>query len=535
VSRGDFARDLGQAREIARATLRQELRRTRGATGAGRLGGLISSLLLYLFAGLLLAMSLARGMDPFTVAVVSTSAFMILVALFVVMEFATIVTGPDDLAFYAPLPVAPRAYVAAKIGVTCLFGLVFAVTYAIPSLILLPVLRVPLGLFLTQVWALLDGAVLSCLIVIALLGLAVRVVPYKRIRGVAAWLQFAVFIFFYGGFALFQRAVQGSAFAARIDPSPLLLLAPSAWAPSFLRLGSGWTAIAGSVLSVAVPVLLFAAATAIVAHAYGGKLAEAAIVTTRARGSARRAVRRASRLWRSPEERGISLLIGNLFRHDQQFRMGILMIIPVTILYVGLIVVVNRVPLLDPFTAAGRAGFSATILLYLAVGFFPVYVKNALSYSTDAEAAWLLFTSPADPLRIVAAARRFIVVFFIAPYLLLLAVMYAVMTGAVVHTAQHFAMIAVLVMIETDILLLFFPQMPFSRKPAAGRRSGAMLLRMLAGVVILVPILLIVTFIYPFSWGYWPMLALLAAVMVVVRVTGGRHAARKLAREEFLA
>ena len=71
-------------------------------------------------------MSLARGIDPFTVGLFSTTAFMLLVAVFVVMEFATIVTGPDDLSFYAPLPVPPVAYVSAKIGVTCLFGLAFA-------------------------------------------------------------------------------------------------------------------------------------------------------------------------------------------------------------------------------------------------------------------------------------------------------------------------------------------------------------------------------------------------------------------------
>lgn len=59
-------RNAGQAREIIRATLRQELRRSRGSSSArGKLGGLIALLVVYIFAGLLTAMSLALGIDPF--------------------------------------------------------------------------------------------------------------------------------------------------------------------------------------------------------------------------------------------------------------------------------------------------------------------------------------------------------------------------------------------------------------------------------------------------------------------------------------
>ncbi len=215
--------------------------------------------------------------------------------------------------------------------------------------------------------------------------------------------------------------------------------------------------------------------------------------------------------------------------------MGILTIIPITILYVGIIVLINRAPILDPFTPAGRAGFSATILLYLAVGFYPAYIKSALTYTNDAEASWIFHTSPADPLLILRAARRFILVFFILPYLLLLGAAYAVMTRALLHTVMHFLVIALLVVIETDLQLLFFPEMPFSRTRAAGQRSAGMLIRMLAGVVLLIPIYLLVLLVYPSPVGYWCALAGLAAVLVTVRVLGRRHASRRLAHAEFQA
>jgi hypothetical protein len=58
---------------------------------------------------------------------------------------------------------------------------------------------------------------------------------------------------------------------------------------------------------------------------------------------------------------------------------------------------------------------------------------------------------------------------------------------------------------------------------------------MLAGVVILLPIYLLVVFAYPSPIASWIALAVLAVVVVTVRVTGKRHAARLLDREELAA
>lgn len=521
-----------QAREIARTTLRLELRRNRGSSSTrGRRGGLIGSFLVYLFTGVLMALSLARGIDPFTVGLFSTTAFMLLVAVFVVMEFATIVTGPDDLSFYAPLPVPPVAYVSAKVGVTCLFALAFAVIFTLPGLVILPAFGRSPAALAGNFFSLADGALISALGMIAILGSAVRVVSYKRVREVASWVQFVIFIAVYGGFSIFQRALGGAA-TARLSLSPVLLLAPSAWGPSVFRLGEGALPAIGFAVSLLAPVLLALTAVRVVSRAYEGKLAEADASAGRA-GTGTRRTAGAGALWRSPEEKGIALLIGNFFRHDAQFRMGVLTIIPVTVLYVGIIVLANRVPLLDPFTPAGRATFGATILLYLAVGFYPSYMKNALTYSSSASASWLLTCSPADPLLILRAARRFILVFFILPYLVALAAAYAIFTGQIGHTIQHFMVIALLVLIETDILLLFSPQLPFSLPATTGRRGGAVLLRVLAGVVILVPLYLMVLFVYPHPAAYWIALAVLMAIAAGVRVLGGRYAGAKLAREEL--
>lgn len=519
------------AGEIARVTLLQELRRPRGSgRRKGRLGGIFASVIIYVMAGFFSATSLAGSADPFTVEVLSTSAFMLLIAVFIIMEFSTIVTGAEDLSFYLPLPVSPKSYVAAKMAVTCIFAAGLAMVYALPALIMLPIAGRPAAVLAVHVFSLVTGGLTSSLAVTALMGLAVRFVSYRRVREVASWAQLLIFLGVYGGYSLFQRALTGAGSALRIEPTVLLFLAPSAWAPSLLYSGIGSLPKIG--LALGAPCALFIAALRVVSHAYGGKLAESSGYSPPVKDRAGKAGGW-SFLWRSPEERGISMLIRNFFAHDSQFRMGILVIVPITVLYILLILFVYNAPILDPFTPRGRVTFPGTLLLYLAVGFFPSYLKSALTYSNQAEASWILHASPADPLLVLRATRRFILVFFIAPYIALLAVMYIAFTGAVAHTLQHFAVITLLIVIETDFMLLFFPQTPFSRQAAAGRRSGGALLRLFSGAIVLLPMFLLVYFVYPIAAAYWASLAVLAALMLTVRVLGGRRAARKLSREEF--
>ncbi len=454
--------------------------------------------------------------------------FMLLLAVFVVMEFSTIVTGPDDLAFYSPLPVPPRAYVSAKITVTLVLGVVFALVYFLAAALEAPVIGAGFlaGLFVV----LLDGALISVLLVIVVLGLVVRFVSFRRVREVAAWVQLIIFIAVYGGFFVVQRAMSGS--GMYLESGPVLMIAPSAWAASALLGGAGRLPRIGAGLAIAIPLLLFFGSIRVVSQAYDGKLAEAEVVSIRVRRRGR-VPGSGSLLWRSPEERGIALLISNFLRSDNQFRMGVLTIIPVTLLYLAILLLGVRSPILDPFTPAGRATFGRTILLYLAVGFFPSYLRSALTFSAQAEASWLFHVSPANRLLMLRAARRFILLFFVAPYVLLLAVLNAVLTREILHTVMHFLAISLLVVIEIDLLLLFFPRIPFSRPASLGRRGGSALGRMLNGFLIVVPIWLLVTFVYPHLLVYWLVMAALVAVLIVVRVRGRRFAARRLEREEY--
>jgi hypothetical protein len=526
--------DFRQALEITRVSFQMEVRgKRRGAGSGGRFRGLISLWLMYVLAGAFMGISVTPSSDPFTMGLIASTAILLLVGTFVVMEFSTIVTGPADLEFYSPLPVSPRTYVTAKIAVACMFAVCFFACFGAPFALITVLRGVAPVLIAGHLFSLLISSVTATLGVITLLGMAVRFVSYGKLRNVAAFFQLILFLLIYGGYAIMQRYLRGIQ-DTTIALTPLLLIAPSAWGPSIFRLGNDILAAVGFALSLAVPVVLLITSIRVVSSSYAGTISEAEVFSPKiAKAKGKSKLHTHSILWRSPEERAIALLISNHFRHNSQFRMGILVIVPITLLYLGIILFVNQTSLLDPFTAAGRDSFPQTFLLYLAIGFFPSYVKSALTHSNASDTHWIFLASPADRLKLLAAARTFISIFFITPYLLALAAVYFGFTHALLHTLQHFMVITLLVIIETDVLLLFFPELPFSKPAQTGTRSVQMLTRIVSAFIAPVPVMLLVYFVYPKPLLYWIVLAALAITLVIIRATGMKFAVSRLERQEL--
>jgi hypothetical protein len=524
--------DFSQARWIAQASLTMELRRRGGATGTSRrFTGLFLMVLSYLMAGFFVGVVYQPGIDPFTGGLLVCSVLMVLLAVFVAAEFSTILLSPEDDTFYLPLPVSVRTYIATKLAVLCILCVVFAIAFALPLLNIAALRGVPLATVGGLLYSIIFSSLIITLLVVALLGIAVRAVPARWITRAATYAQLLLMLVLYGGFSLSQTFLRTGLLAAHVPLTAVLLLAPSSWAPSIFRIGSaGMPAILGLSLSMLTPFLLFVASFRLIAPFYGERILESVASNKRTRKM--EAVRLRSVLWRSPEERAIALLIRNHFRYNAQFRMSILMVVPLTLFMLVSTVFINHVRVLDPFIDQGKAAFPSTLLLYMAIAMFPFSVKVALTHSMEAEASWLIAASPADRILLLRAMRRFALVFFIIPYLLFLGVVFLVLTHSVVHTVQHFAVVGILVVMETDLIIYFRPEMPFSIQTIPGTLSGQVFLQLLPAAIVIVVLLLIVLVVYPYPLVYWLVLGALIGSMMLVRTLGRRAAATRLAEAD---
>jgi hypothetical protein len=264
---------------------------------------------------------------------------------------------------------------------------------------------------------------------------------------------------------------------------------------------------------------------------FASKIADQTIISTKKKKNLKKP---SSLLWKSFEEKAIALLIKSNFTHDVQFKLSILTIIPLTVLYFFIVIFMYKGSLENPFTPRGIMEFHKTIFLYVAVGFFPFYIKNALAYSKEADACWIFFTTPYNRIKLIHATRRFVFIFFLGPYFLIFFIIYVIMAGIFIPVLLHFLVVILLAFIQTDIFLLFLAEIPFSKKPQQGRMILSLFARMAVSVLLPAPLYFFVVFLYPSPLTFWILVASLTVIAVVVEICGRKKALARLNRQEFL-
>jgi len=163
-------------------------------------------------------------------------------------------------------------------------------------------------------------------------------------------------------------------------------------------------------------------------------------------------------LFRSGEARGVAVLVRSQFRNDQRFRMGVLVVLPMTLLY--MLMGLQDGALRDPFVPNrhGPPGFS---LVPIAVLMFPSMLKLQLAHSEAFHASWIFFACPSDRLKIVRASKD---------------------VRALAHVAVHIALLGLVSHLVLQIALFLDPALPFSRPPATKGQNTAAFFGLMMGI-----------------------------------------------------
>ncbi len=522
--------DPGHVRTIARFTLAQELRSKRSSSKKPSHRTLVSLLVMYVFAGFACGWFLSRLENPFSESFIASTFFMILTVNFIVMEFPTLVTGPEDYAYYVQFPVTPASYFLGKAVALCAIVLSLGIAFTVP-VVMVHVLVAGADPWLPLlVLSILLSGMTAVFIFIDLLGILVRFVSLKYVRTVSSTLQFLIIFALYGLVFVFSRNTGQYSSSLSFGWNPWLILVPSAWLPAVFELARGPSAIAAFALAfVSIPAFA-AIASRVISFEFGCRITE---IESRATVRKSGGKTKFSFLFRTHEEKAVSLLLKNHFKYDQQFRMAILTIIPISVIYFILVFVNSASGIRDPFTPEGIGLFATTIPIYVAIGFFPFYIKNALSYSSSAEASWIFYVAAYERIKLIDAAWKFVFVFFLVPYFAVVILAYMLITKSVIGILLHFLVVFLLSLAQTDVFLYFFAELPFSRKYQKGKGMLSLYLRMLAAPLLPVPLVFFVYFLYGDPVSFTVLVVSLVALAVVVRIFGRKRAVKRLEREEY--
>jgi hypothetical protein len=142
--------------------------------------------------------------------------------------------------------------------------------------------------------------------------------------------------------------------------------------------------------------------------------------------------------------------------------MGILAVVPMMALYV----------LIDtrdsPFD-----------LIAMAVLLFPALLSQHFAASDAYAASWIYRATPSDPARLVIALKNISIVYFLVPFLVFVAVVFAWRMGNAWDAVVHTAILGLLSHISLQGAAMVRPRLPFAMPPDKTRGSGTLLAWML--------------------------------------------------------
>ena len=238
---------------------------------------------------------------------------------------------------------------------------------------------------------------------------------------------------------------------------------PPAWPASLVAMSATpkieWLPLAllGLVLLTALPALAFRLA----AKAYTPALRQSGQGGGKARGAGFLALLTLGS--RRPADRVLAQLCIAHARNDWRFRLQAAMVPLLSFILVTSLFAEPEVANLfsDPFQ--GNAIFHPAMVMMIAIMLPPLLALPLLSSSSHFQAAWWLQQGVIREVEWRLAVRRLLRLLFVAPFLVLLGIIYLVMGVSLLHIAAHLLMLALLAELMVVMIQSLYSGYPFSR------------------------------------------------------------------------
>jgi len=476
--------DYDQWKALTKTALRIDFRVSR--LGAGQFGRaqakaagiLISQFFFYTAMGVVVALAVWFTSDLFLASMIVLSYVMFMIATAALLDHNAAIASPDDHAILGFRPVTSRTYFAARLANVFVYtGAMTTVFSYMPIVAFFARYGAFVGI--AAIVAIAAASMATALTMIVGYAWLMRMVGAQRLKRVLSYVQFLMSFVVYGGYFMLSRLFQvGIVARLELPKSPWLLLLPPAWFASYLEVAAGRTSAAEI-----LPILASLAALGLLTVMLGGRLsleyadrlAALAAVSTQVAPS--RPTRRGF-LFTRGEARAVALLIRSQFRNDMKFRMGVLAIVPLTIVY--LLMGLHDGGIGDPFEEGGAGqGMS---MITIAVMMFPTMLKLNLARSDSYRASWIFFASPSDRARIVQASKNILVVTFLLPYLIVVGILLAYFTTSIPHLIVHLLVMVLVSHLVLQLVTFVEPELPFSRPLVKGTSSSRVFVVMILAV-----------------------------------------------------
>jgi len=416
--------------------------------------------------------------------------FMVMSTL-LVGEGSTI-ASPDDHAVLGFRPVTSRTYLAVRVSALLVRTIIIA---TLVSLAPVGVFLLKGGLHPGRAIVALGASYLAgltvTLVLVAMYGWVLRLAGPQRLMRWSSYAQFAAqTVTFVGFMVATQELGKGALKGVALTGTLWSLLYPGAWMASWVAIATGnlaWMTLVAAFLSLAL--------VAVLGRSIGGKLSlgySETLSRVATAAAARQIVARTDSRWMhwmSAETRAIAILVRSHFRHDMKFRLGIISLIPVTLMYMYM----GGWPR-DPFVQRSLMDeivqdpnsrrSSSEFMIILALLFVPLTLRRVLTMSAMYRASWIFHTTPSNSAELVMSSRNVITIFFLVPYLLIVGTAFGFAFDNPAHAVLHTFFIGLLSLLGLQFTILMSPALPFSQPAQKDTEGGMMIVTVLLSLIL---------------------------------------------------
>ena len=474
--------DWSQWLALVQASVRTDWRSGRTVQGFGSRGGrawafVASVLVLKLLVGGTLAVLIAVSPDRFLSTTLYFTLVIFAVASSVVLDFPTIVISPEDHEMLAHLPVSSQTFFLARISRLLLYVAVLTAPLALlPCLSLttaggLSIARGAVAVVAT------GGAAFGTAVAIVVLYTAIQQsVPRAWQRPALTTLQFGLGLALYGSVVAVPALLGDFMRKGLTVGKPWwLMLNPASWFASWIEIvegRAGWldglSAVVSAVALVAGVVVVRGRMSLEYADSLSiaGPAGQPGSGFSRVPGAPSRiAVSLLPARFLHHEGRAIALLVRAQFRFDPRFRLAVLGIAPLTVVYLIAGVIMDA-------EESGAAHLGRPRLYHFATMLFPVMLQQSLIRSDAHQAAWVYRATPTSAARLLLALKDLVFGCFVLPYLAVVGVAVWAFSGDTMSLGLGLVTMALASHAFLLAALWMDPRLPFSipsRRPVEGR------------------------------------------------------------------
>jgi len=472
--------DYAQWKALTIAALKLDMRASTfgGARTKRRRSGvtaIIGQIVFYILLGLFMALFVSYMGDRFAAAIVVYSYVIVMVGTAMLVDHNTAIVSPTDYGILGFQPITSRTYFASKLTNVLVYTLAMTTALGLLPVVALAV-KYGIAVGLLAVLALYVCATTVTLAIVVGYASLVRRVGAARLKSLLAYVQLLTGFLVYGGYFLTSEFVSRSALSGfHLNRTPWLMLYPATWFASYLEVAAGSAAAVDLVPALASVALLGFLMTRLrgrLSLEYAERLGAMAAEPP-ATGSGSRGLKPG--IWfRGGEARAVAILVRSHFRNDIKFRMGVIGIVPLTVLYLIMGLRGN---------GDGSSGGNLSMVT-MAVLLFPMLLKANLGRSDAFRASWIFFASPVDRTRLIRSAKNVLVVLFLVPYLVFVGLTLTLFTRDPYYVAVYLLLVGLVSHVALVIATLADPEMPFSKPPERTRGSSRIIVTMMVVGVI---------------------------------------------------